>query len=421
MQPHSKTDIRYWQERLYKEERQGHTDSNYSVRVAHRGRRERFQLGTANKHEAASKARTIYQSLVANGWDATLIRFKKEKAPQKSDVTIGEFLDELRNLHASKAKTIEIYAGSLRGIAGWIAGLPAGHRGGKREIQLARKERIDALKLSILTSSGIQKWREAFLVRAGNDPVKQRTARVSVNTFIREARAFFSARYLEQLDSILLPDPLPFTGVRLEKRSMPKYQSGFDVLELIRSAGSELAESEPEQFKVFVLAVMAGLRRLEIDLLEWARFNWAAGTISVTPTEFFRTKSEDSVRSVWIPPQMLEAFLGYQARATGRFVIESRGRPIVGRHFSHYRCQTTFEKLLAWLRVKGVGGFKPLHMLRKEFGSLIAQQFGIYAAKEVLGHADITTTASHYLEAKVKPVSGLGHLLPAPPVEPERF
>ena len=36
-----KNDIRYWQERLYKEERQGHIDSNYSVRIAHSGRRER--------------------------------------------------------------------------------------------------------------------------------------------------------------------------------------------------------------------------------------------------------------------------------------------------------------------------------------------------------------------------------------------
>ena len=123
-----KNDVRYWQERLYKEERQGHIDSNYSVRIAHSGRRERFQLWTANKYEAAAKARAIYQSLVANGWDQTLGRFKAAKAPKKIDVTIGEFLSELRALHASRAKTIENYAGSLRTIAAWIAGLPAGGR-----------------------------------------------------------------------------------------------------------------------------------------------------------------------------------------------------------------------------------------------------------------------------------------------------
>ena len=108
---------------------------------------------------------------------------------------------------------------------------------------------------------------------------------------------------------------------------------------------------------------------------------------------------------------MLEAFRGYQARhgpVRDRVVRASdyrhalRPLPLPG----------AFKKLIAWLRAKGVDGEKPLHTLRKEFGSLIAQQFGIYAAKEILGHADIATTAGHYLEVKVKPMSGLGHLLP---------
>ena len=89
-------------------------------------------------------------------------------------------------------------------------------------------------------------------------------------------------------------------------------------------------------------------------------------------------------------------------------------RPIVGANWGHYRCQAIFKKLIAWLRAKGVAGEKPLHALRKEFGSLIAPQFGIYAAKQALGHADIATTAGHYLEVKEKPMIGLGHLLPTP-------
>ena len=65
----------------------------------------------------------------------TLGRFKAAKAPKKVDVTIAEFPVELRSLHASRAKTIEYYAGSLRMIAAWIAGLPAGGRGGNPENQ----------------------------------------------------------------------------------------------------------------------------------------------------------------------------------------------------------------------------------------------------------------------------------------------
>ena len=131
------------------------------------------------------------------------------------------------------------------------------------------------------------------------------------------------------------------------------------------------------------------------------------------PTEFFRTKSEGSARSVWIPPEMLAYLRGYYARAQRRFVIESDVRPATDKHYAHYRAGAVFDKLVAWLRSHGVAGPKPLHALRKEYGSLIAARFGIYAAKEMLGHADITTTAAHYLESKEKPLVELGHLLPA--------
>jgi integrase len=406
----SKNDSRYWLSRLYKETRGGHADIGYSVRIAHGGRRERFQLATANKYEGAAKARDIYESLVARGWDETLFAFKTAKAEKKSDATMGEFLAELRELHASKVRTIETYAGSLRKIAASIAGLPSGY-GGPQNHRLWR-EKVDTLKLAILTPAKVQKWREAFLVQAGNDPVKQRSAKVSVNMFLREARSLFSPRYIEGLDAIVLPNPLPFAGVKMEKRVSVCYQSTFDVMGLVRAASEELASNRPEEFKTLVLAVMAGLRRNEIDKLEWSHFNWLAGTINVAPTEFLHIKSETSARTVWLPSEMLQAFRGYCERASGRFVIESIVKPVTDRE--HYRCAGVFDHLIAWLRVHGVTGQKPLHAMRKEYGSLVSQHFGLYAAQRALGHASIQTTASHYLEVKERPVVALGHLLPAP-------
>ena len=228
-------------------------------------------------------------------------------APRKTDVTIGEFLSELLAMQATSAKTLENYAGSLRMIAASIAGLPEGIRGGSPEGRRARREHIDALKLSILSPAKIQKWREAFLARAGRDPVKQRAARVSANSFIRQARSLFSPKYLEGLETIVMPDPLPFAGVKLERRSMPRYQSSFDVLELIRSAVRELAENEPEQFKIFVLAIMGGLRKNEIDKLEWSRFNWTAGTVNMGRLHFSKPRAttqraaSGSRRKCWKP------------------------------------------------------------------------------------------------------------------------
>lgn len=43
---------------------------------------------------------------------------------------------------------------------------------------------------------------------------------------------------------------------------------------------------------------------------------------------------------------------------------------------------------------------KAIHALRKESGSLIASKFGIEAARQHLGHRDIRTTSSHYVDKK---------------------
>jgi integrase len=426
---HSKTDTRYWLSRVFKHERvvnaKRYSDTDYSVLVAHKKQRKQFALSTPNKFEAANKAREIYRSLVLRGWDTTLKEFKEKKqdaaAPARADdATIAEFLSELKALHASRAKTIDDYATSLRRIAASIAGIASGGRGGSADTHKLWREKVDACKLSILTPQAVQKWRESFIVAAASDPVKQRSARVSANTFLREARSLFSPRYLEGL-TLQLPTPLPFTGIKLERRAMPRYQSHFDVSELMRAASDELAADRPEEFKAFVLAVCAGLRRNEIDKLEWNKFNFSTSAINVTATEFFRTKSEDSARSVWIPSEMLEIFRGYRARATGRFVLESSVKANTSKSYEHYRCAATFDGLIDWLRTRGIEGEKPLHTLRKEFGSLIAQRYGIYAAKEMLGHSNITTTAAHYIEAKEKPVITLGHLLKQQPTNAVDF
>jgi hypothetical protein len=68
---------------------------------------------------------------------------------------------------------------------------------------------------------------------------------------------------------LALPNPLPFDGVDFKPRQSMKYRSEIDVLKLIAAATKELRDSSPEAYKVFLLAVGAGLRKKEIDLLEW--------------------------------------------------------------------------------------------------------------------------------------------------------
>ena len=55
-----------------------------------------------------------------------------------------------------------------------------------------------------------------------------------------------------------------------------------------------------------------------------------------------------------------------------------------------------FKELCVWLRAHGVRDFKPVHYLRKCFGSLAVADHGIFIASKLLGHSDIGLTASTY-------------------------
>jgi hypothetical protein len=68
--------------------------------------------------------------------------------------------------------------------------------------------------------------------------------------------SLFSPKIRRHL-GVELPNPLFFEGLEFEPRPSTKYRSNFDIRNLIQRAQIELAESEPEQFKVFLLAVMA--------------------------------------------------------------------------------------------------------------------------------------------------------------------
>jgi integrase len=54
------------------------------------------------------------------------------------------------------------------------------------------------------------------------------------------------------------------------------------------------------------------------------------------------------------------------------------------------------EKLCVWLRAQGVKDSKPVHYLRKCFGSLAVADHGIFLASKLLGHSSINLTASTY-------------------------
>jgi integrase len=227
---------------------------------------------------------------------------------------------------------------------------------------------------------------------------------------LRQARSLFSPKRLRQLQ-LPLPSQLPFDGVDLEPRQSMKYRSEVDLPKLIEEAKTDLSDSSPEAYKVFVLAVRAGLRKKEIDLLEWSSFKWKENAIRVEPTRYFHPKSEDSIADIPVDPEVIDLFHKYFETAKGPFVIKSTRMVSPAKPRIYYRCKPVFDCLTEWLRAHGVNGSKPLHTLRKEYGSLLTRAYGIHAASRALRHADLRTTSEHYSDSTARVSPGIGRLL----------
>jgi hypothetical protein len=94
------------------------------------------------------------------------------------------------------------------------------------------------------------------------------------------------------------------------------------------------------------------------------------------------------------------------------FVIRSANEPRANAaSYHHYRCNRLFELLIKWLRSKGISARNPIHALRKEFGSQVCAQGGIYAASLALRHANIQITCDHYTDKRKIVVFPIGEML----------
>lgn len=402
---HSKADVRYWQAKVFQINRGGVLDHNFSVKIQFQGRRETLTLGTPNKAAAATHARDIYLTLRAEGWEPVLRKWKPshvDRTPQDSP-TVGQLFEAYRSLSNVRDSTFTAYVNAFRLITSRIAGIEF-----KPGEDKAWRAKVDRVKLDTLTPSAVQAWKSNAIKAAGTDPSKLRKAKKTVNSTVLNARSLFAAKYLRFLrERLALPDPLPFDEVTLEKRQSSRYQSKIDAPALIAAAQEELAD-RPQEQKILFLALMCGLRKAEIDGLEWDAFNFERGTLRLENTEHLQLKSEESAAEIDLDPELITRFMAWKAEGQGRFVIES---PTTKRTPRSYRAAGHFNRLNRWLRSHGIDSQKPLHELRKECGALVNARAGIYAASRFLRHKDIAVTSQHYLDKKERITSGLGGLL----------
>lgn len=407
----------YWKQRI---KQRSYTDtqgqkillSEWQVYIQHLGQREWFQLGTTVQAAAARKAAEIYASLRAQGWDKTR-EIHKPRAQIIQSPTVGEFLNAVEATKVIKPKTFALYARKLRKILSDLAGIAGSKDKFKHRGAGAHKwrTRVDGVRVSILTPESVEDWRRTHIAAAGSDAEKRDSAENTANSAIRNARALFAEAILGKVQGIQLPKPLPFAGVTIANDKNARYVSHIDPPKLIQAAMKDLREKEPEQFKAFLLALFCGLRRNEIDKLLWRSVDLEKGTLRIELNPYFTPKATSSLGEVFLEPEVAAFLKTLKKKARSEFVIESANEPKLDVAYDHYRASLELDGLIAWLRNHGVDTDNPLHTLRKEFGRLMTEAHGIYAASKMLRHSSILVTANYYAADQRRLTIGLGATL----------
>ena len=360
------------------------------------------------------RAARLYGELLAGGLDAVLTKYRAHTPEKPQEIaSIGQWIAAAGKVFDGKPSTFGGYARALRFIASEILSVAKNKRRYGRTQAKAYRRGIDAALLDIFSPEAVQAWRIAYVKRAGDNPALQRSARISCNSALRQAKALFGRKILKFTHGLALPDPLPFAGVDLYPRESMRYQSKLDPTLLLRAASEELSETDPEAFKALLLALGAGLRRQEIDNLLWRQIDFNSGVIHVQTTEAGGLKSRDSAGDVPIDQALSSVMRGFRAKAHGRYVLEEGAGLAASKPYGQrYRCGKVFDRLIQWLRRQGVESVKPLHTLRKEAGAIITTQAGIFAASRFLRHADMQVTSMHYADHKDRVTVDMGALLP---------
>lgn len=417
----SKTHSDHWFSRLRKRSYQWQGKlveiPDWQVRLQKDGRQAWFNLGTPNQAAAAKYAKEIFTFLDANGWEATEAKYKDGGAEGAGNtLTLSEYFSAVRDSGKLRLRTFLNYQNCFRTIVAGIFGVkddPAkfDYRAGGHQ---KWAERIDRTRLERITPERVTAWQRKFVAQAGNSPVAIASAKRTANSYVRCARSLFGSKLTKAVKGVKLPPRLPFAGVELFEAGSMKYASKVNVQALIAAARAELKDNEPEVYKAFLLGLFAGMRKAEIDLVEWRMVDWENHLIRLEETKWLRLKTKDSAGEITVDPELTAGLREMMGQSQSPFILASDRPPRNDSARTYYRCEPTFDRLNEWLRSKGVTANKPLHELRKEIGALVATQHGIYAASRFLRHSDITTTARHYADQKARISVGLGKLLDTP-------
>lgn len=393
----------------------------YYIRLQHGGSRQLFALGESDKLEAAKKAKELFCLIHSadDGWQKTQEKYGKVMIVRKDDPTLGEYLQAAHDCGIWNAGTFRVYSAKLRRVAAEVFDLNHPRNGNRHAARNGGRkqwvEAVDKIHVRELNDDAVRLWRTNYLDRRGTDPVALRKAQHTVDSLVRNCKTLFGKRAEEELSTrIRFPNPIPFRSIRPKTKGLSsfRYRSRIDPIALLQAAREELREQWPERYKIFLMALGAGLRRMEIDRLLWSSVLEKESVLRIEEHKFFSAKSVFSEADVAVEKELIAELIELRKPAGPRppqedFVIHVEPRFKANGDYVNfsdnysyrfYRAASEFSSLCEWLRSKGVNEESPIHTLRKEYGRLLTEGYGIYAASKALRHSSVAVTAAFYAD-----------------------
>jgi len=426
-----KTHVDYWYSKLRKRIFSGRDGlqvqvPDWQVRLKHLGRSMWFNLKTANAAEAAVKARDIYISLIANGWEAALEKFKPQ-TEKRDNLTVEEFTD----LYREKIELVE-YPPIIRTVERYVGCL------------LLICKLVGIKRIARLTEEKVAAFKQKYLKRGQEKGRDETSVKLTCNSHLRGAAALYSKQMMKAYATAGFVVVNPFEGQLLRRIELKPYTPlPRELLDSIWTDSAKLRDGDPdapaplkppkktkprrrqkmrphqaaddsprwcepdwrkphpEAYTILLLELGIGLRREESDKYQWDWFftgHDGRRYIEVKKTEYFTPKGKRR-RIIPVEPVLWTALQEGRQDVTP-FIVPGNMPIIYTRKTAPkniaYRCERHHRTLVAWLRKKGITDRKPCHLLRKEFGSYVATSFGLFVAQRLLGHSSPAVTDAFY-------------------------